>query len=365
MSAPFFRLSDGAVLDARTFLGKGGDIIINTNIAEILNGGQLLSTAEFGGRAGKITVNAAKQIMIVGSDSTFSARTTIIKGLGEFFSPSSGIFVRSQNDGIAGDIEINTLRLTLDNQARLNAESATGNGGNITLNISDLLLIRRGSQISTNAGTAQVGGNGGNITINAPKGFIVGVKSENSDITANAFTGSGGRVNITTQGIYGLQFRPQLTEFSDITASSTFGVSGVVSLNTLGIDPSRGLQQLPVSLIDPSNRIDQKCAAGSAFRRSSFTVTGRGGLPENPLDPLQSGEGMASWVEVDAANTDSSKPSSQNSLAPLPAYSSTPTHLIEADSLMVGKDGSVQLVASQSIAAPGGSWHLPTCSSLK
>ncbi|MEX0272735.1 hypothetical protein AB3R30_26915, partial [Leptolyngbyaceae cyanobacterium UHCC 1019] len=123
--------------------------------------------------------------------------------------------------------------------------------------------MRRESQISTSAGFAGAGGNGGNITINAPKGFIVGVKSENSDITANAFTGSGGRVNITAQGIYGLQFRPRLTEFSDITASSTFGVSGVVAINTLGVDPSRGLQQLPGGLVDPSNRIDQKCAAGS------------------------------------------------------------------------------------------------------
>nr|WP_199784686.1 hypothetical protein [Nostoc sp. 'Lobaria pulmonaria (5183) cyanobiont'] len=55
--------------------------------------------------------------------------------------------------------------------------------------------MRHGAQISTTAGTAEAGGNGGNINIDVPSGFIVAVPSENSDITANAFTGTSGRLN--------------------------------------------------------------------------------------------------------------------------------------------------------------------------
>ncbi|MEH2180153.1 hypothetical protein [Nostoc sp.] len=43
---------------------------------------------------------------------------------------------------------------------------------------SDLLLLRRGAQISTNTGTAEKGGDGGNININSK--FIVAVPKENS-----------------------------------------------------------------------------------------------------------------------------------------------------------------------------------------
>jgi hypothetical protein len=50
---------------------------------------------------------------------------------------------------------------------------------------------------------------------------------ENSDIIANTVKGRGGNIQITTQGLFGLKFRPQLTPENDITASSQFRVSGI------------------------------------------------------------------------------------------------------------------------------------------
>ncbi|MCC5650208.1 hypothetical protein LC609_10225 [Nostoc sp. XA013] len=73
------------------------------------------------------------------------------------------MFVDSQSPtGTAGDIIITSPRVTLDNQGLLNAQSASGNGGDINIQ-TDLLLLRRGAQFSTTAGTALTGGNGGNI----------------------------------------------------------------------------------------------------------------------------------------------------------------------------------------------------------
>ncbi|MHC5733201.1 MAG: hypothetical protein ACYTXY_56080, partial [Nostoc sp.] len=61
--------------------------------------------------------------------------------------------------------------------------------------------------------------------------FIVAIPEENSDISANAYTGTGGKVQINSQGIFGIQSRRKLTEKSDITASSALGISGVIKIN--------------------------------------------------------------------------------------------------------------------------------------
>jgi large exoprotein involved in heme utilization and adhesion len=203
-------------------VGNGGNITIDAGSLSLRDGARL-STETYGqGNAGTIKVNAADFVTISGNSSNLN----------------SALFVFSKSTtGTAGDIIVTSPRVTLDYGGRLNAESASGNGGNINLQ-TDLLLLRRGAQISTTAGTAQAGGNGGNINIDAPSGFIVAVLRENSDITANAFTGSGGRVQINAFGIFGMTVRsredlvrllgtndptkldPRLLPTSDITAIS-------------------------------------------------------------------------------------------------------------------------------------------------
>lgn len=198
-----FRLTDGAVIDSRTLTnGNSGNITINAAKVDILNGGQILAITEGKGRAGNITVNATQPVTLAGTDSTFANRLAVFRNRVAPLTPNSGIFVRSQAAGGAGEITITAPSLRLE-QGILSAESATVDGGNITLNPRDVLLLRNHSLISATAGTAQQNGNGGNITINAPQGFIVASPNENSDITANAFKGSGGKVTINAAGIFG------------------------------------------------------------------------------------------------------------------------------------------------------------------
>ncbi|MDZ8086321.1 MAG: filamentous hemagglutinin N-terminal domain-containing protein [Nostoc sp. DedQUE12b] len=283
-----FRVSDGALLDARTRNNvKGGDITVNANVFEALNGGQLTTTTSSNGRAGKITVNADDKLIISGSDSNYSDRITNFPDNVVNIGANSGLFVSSTGSGITGDIEINSPKITLDNQGKLNAESASGNGGNIKVN-SDLLLLRRGAQISTNAGTEKLGGNGGNININSR--FIVAVPEENSDISANAFTGSGGNIQINSQGIFGIESRPKLTEKSDITASSELGVSGVTNINTPDNSSiQNSFTGLSPNVIDTNALIANSCISrGSKRQENSFTITGSGALRYTPGDVLTS-----------------------------------------------------------------------------
>jgi len=375
------RILDGAVLSARTRSDfDGGDITVDVNTLEIRGGGQMLTTAFRGGDAGSITVNAIDSITISGSDPTFSNRLATFGGFTvDPVSSASGLFsntnpdsigqggnlritsgqlnvrdgaevnVSSQGLGNAGELRVEANSISLVNGGKLEASTASGLGGNIELQVQDLILMRLHSLISANA---ENNGNGGNVTINAP--FIVAVKSENSDIIANAFQGRGGNINITTQGIYGLEYRPQLTPNSDINASSRFGVNGTVQINTPGIDPSRGLANLPTEVVDASNQIAQTCAAGGGeVGKNEFIITGRRGMPSNPYEMLSNERPLEDIHPPSGfSSSRNSKPDAPRSVIPQSATSKQKPPIVEAQGWVINDKGQVVLTATASTATP-------------
>ncbi|TVR09218.1 MAG: hypothetical protein EA395_10415, partial [Phormidium sp. GEM2.Bin31] len=103
------------------------------------------------------------------------------------------------NDVTAGNVLVQAEFVQLDEGVRIFANTR-GQGGNVRLDGASLTILRRGSGIQTNA---QGDFPGGNIILNT----TLLVAGDNSDITANATNSSGGRVQITTQGIFGTEFR--------------------------------------------------------------------------------------------------------------------------------------------------------------
>ncbi|AUB43678.1 Large exoprotein involved in heme utilization or adhesion (plasmid) [Nostoc flagelliforme CCNUN1] len=325
-------------------VGNGGNIAIDSGSFSLRDGAQLSAETLGQGNAGTIKVNAAAQVNISGKSSNFN----------------SGLFVNSQSPtGTAGDIIVTSPRITLDNSGRLNAESASGNGGDINLQ-TDLLLLRRGAQISTTAGTAEAGGDGGNINIDVPSGFIVAVPNENSDIAANAFTGAGGRVNIKANGIYGIEFRESSTPLSDITASSEFGTQGTVELNTPGIDPNSGLVALPTVAVD--TQIAQGCYS-PGYAQNSFIITGRGGLPPNPREAFSSNIVRPEWATLGPSNDINS----QQTIKENPPIPTPPAPIVEATGWGTNTKGEIVLTANASTGTPHKNWQQSpvTCSSAK
>ncbi|MBW4624675.1 MAG: filamentous hemagglutinin N-terminal domain-containing protein [Brasilonema octagenarum HA4186-MV1] len=327
--------------------GNGGNIEITTSQLSVTNGAALEASTFAQGNAGTIKVNAAANV-------TISDKISNLK---------SGLYVNSQSPtGTAGDIIVTSPRVTLDNSGTLNAESATGNGGNINLQ-TDLLLLRRGAQISTTAGTAQQRGDGGNITINAPNGFIVSVPNENSDITANAFNGSGGVIKINALNIYNFTQRSlsdlenllgtedptkldtQQLPTNDITAISLTSpaLSGQVNIIT-SFDPNRGLVELPAYVFDPSNQIAQGCSAFDQPNASDFQVTGRGGLPPTPDKPLSSD---AVWEDTRLGATTPQRLDSKTT-ATKPKSESDTVEIIPATGWVFNGKGEVTLVSNGS-----------------
>ncbi|BBD57737.1 hemagglutination activity domain protein [Nostoc sp. HK-01] len=282
------QITDGALVSASSgSAGTGGNINIIADTVDLNNGGQILTSAANIGNAGNITIEAKNRVSIAGSDPTFAAR------LAEFGSDSinndgasSGLFarVRGRERASAGDITVNARSLLLNEQGTITTGTTAGEGGNINLNVRDIVLLRNGSSISANAGTANAGGNGGNININTI--FLIAVSGENSDISANAFNGRGGRVDITAQSIFGITPRFRDTRFSDITASSQLGVNGEVTITTPEVDPIQGLSELPATVVDSSTLLAADCSKDDENDNSQFIVTGRGGLPDNPYEVL-------------------------------------------------------------------------------
>jgi large exoprotein involved in heme utilization and adhesion len=296
----------------------------------------------------------------------------------------SGVFSRLQIDssqirsatganatGNAGNINIVADTIQLDTQSEINANSATGQGGNIGLEIGNLLLLRRRSSISTNAGTAQQSGDGGNITINAPSGFIVAVPNENSDITANAFNGTGGRININSLGIFNFTqpsredlvrqlgtdnpnlLNTEQLPTNDITAISLTNqnLSGQVTINTPDVDPSKGLLELPIVLTDTLNLIaGTACGAiastDSDTQKSSFTITGRGGLPPSPYEPLSTD---VIWLDTRTSATTTQQQRSEASAAKPPSKADA-VEIVPATGWVFDGKGNVTLISHASNA---------------
>ncbi|MEA5603515.1 S-layer family protein [Nostoc sp. UHCC 0252] len=329
-------------------VGDGGNINLQAESLRVFKGGQITSSSVGQGSAGSVTLNV-NDIDVQGLSETLSdgriLPSTITASAANSFTARSvnittdslsvrdgaEITVSNFGTGDAGNLNINARNIFLDNGANLRAEVNGGSRGNIRLQASDFLLLRRGSSIITNARGASTGGN---IEISAAS--VIAVPEENSDISANAVLGQGGNIQITTQGIFGLEFRDQLTADSDITASSQFGVSGTVQVNTIGVDPNSGLVELPANVTDSSQQIASGCSANEGSR---FVATGRGGIPQNPTQEVMSDRTWSDIRDISAYRKNSSV---------TPQITQSSEVLIQATSWHRNAQGKIELITDKS-----------------
>ncbi len=330
-----------------------GNLTLNTRRLE-MGDGAIVSTATVGaGDAGTLTVNA-NEIEVFGRSPITGLPTILVSSSGREDLPLTArgqggdlrissdrlvvrdgavLDVRSFGEGRAGLLQITADAILLDGGGSLNAATVTGLGGNIELR-SQTLQLRNGSSISTNAGSSD----GGNIRLDT----ATLVALENSDITANALEGRGGRVSITAEGIFGTEFRQMQTAESDITATSALGAefSGVVEINTPDVDSAGGLVELETDTTDPSEQIVRDCAG----QDNRFSLTGRGGLPEDPHQGLGTRLG---WFDDRDWRSLNGNPNQETSRTPREEISASETGLlVEATTWMMTANGQVSLVRS-------------------
>jgi len=363
--------------------GRGGDVTINTGRL-IVQGIAGIGASTLGAaQAGNITINASESVELVGIKEVLSS-AGIATASGERLlqdsfqlPPPTGaagnisiatprltvrdgatITVGSLGSGNAGNINVKANSIRLDTKGSIDGRTESGAGANINLEAGDIQL-RRGSRITTDAGTSD----GGNINIKSE--ILVSLPSENSDITANARSAQGGRVNVNVPNVFGftavsreqvrgtlgltdaqfgaLEVSPtSLVPTSDIAAisqSSGPALQGTVIFSSSGVNPAQGLVELPQNVVNPAALIAANpCIRGA---ESEFTVTGRGGLPPSPNDVLSKPEEPLPWVEpaVGGSQQVEGLPASQESRA---------TQIIPAQGWVMDDRGQVTLVVYNS-----------------
>ncbi|MEM9089700.1 MAG: S-layer family protein [Cyanobacteria bacterium P01_F01_bin.53] len=287
--------------------GTGGEIAVNADQLAVEDGAQIVTGTLGAGPAGNLRVSV-NQVQLSGGNNTarsgLFASALLGAGTGgsvtldtERLAVSNGATINASNfastvdgpppgQGAAGNINIRAGQIQLRDRAQLTTDTLRGDRGNISIQ-SDVITLADRSTISANASETATGGN-----INISTGFLITRPEANSDITANAVQGQGGRVQLSAQQVFGIEFRPELTSQSDITVSSTFGQSGEVFVELTDADATDDLGSLPETVLPE----DQPIAAGClADQGTAFVASGRGGLPDNLSQQMQPASGLPAF----------------------------------------------------------------------
>ena len=251
----------------------------------------------------------------------------------------------------SGNIIINANRLFLEN-AGISATSNSGSGGNINLNITEQIELVNGSEITARAGVvASVdpngditlqdsinSGNGGNISIKSP--IIIAFPDKTNQITGNASSGHGGNINIQTQAIIG-------NSLLDINASSQLGIDGIIEINNPNID---SLSSLVPNNTQPQDSSEQIVAGCSAEQGHRFVVRGKGGVSNDPTQSLNQQliwEDQRSWNDSPVKKQKNPLVTGNSQKKNTLTNRSNFNQLIPAQSWVINQDGTITLTAKK------------------
>jgi large exoprotein involved in heme utilization and adhesion len=170
-------------------------------------------------------------------------------------------------------VKINATEITLQDGGRISAESTQANGGNITLEVGNLLRLSNDSSITASVAGGE--GNGGNIAI----GSVFVVLDEGSSIIANAPKGRGGNILIR---IFGGGALFQSPDSRVRAASGNPELSGTVVIDAPDTDIIAGFVGLPANFLDAATVLTQLCAERSGTNVSSLVFRKYEVLPDSP-----------------------------------------------------------------------------------
>lgn len=294
-------LTDGGQISASTFgQGDSGSIDINVVNDTIIDGASLdgfssgvTSNVEFDAEGNAGGINIATDNLSLANDGQINASVFGIGDGGNItintsnlnISNNGTINIDSLGQGDGGNIAIQSESLLLNNNASISSTTTFGLGGNVDIQVANNLTLDNNSNITVGAFEEATGGN-----INIDAGFIIAfpssIPNDGNDIIAQAELGSGGSINISTNAILGMAIRPAVSGngTNDISAASEqtpFDESSQFAAVDLQNTP-------PVVMSEQTS--EQVCKANrqTTTTQSSFTIRGKGGIPNDPSLPLDS-----------------------------------------------------------------------------
>lgn len=298
ISAPSLTMDDGGLITSTTLgTGPGGEIAVAVEKLSLTRGAIIQSNTGSIAQGGNVTVTATD--------------SAVISGVGSDGSPG-GIFSSSFGDGRPGDITVEAGTFTLKEGALIQGGTIFNpQGGTVTVTARDSIVIAKGSGISTQASSQDVG----QVAISAPSlvvdnGFIststlgtgragdiladVGMLTlkRGGQITSNSellATGAGGNVTITANSISisgtspnGVPSAPFNTDphsgiFSTAAGTGAGGNIGIqagnVNLANGGIISAQSSGSAAALAGQPGNAGSVNIVVGDTLRMSGGTIT--------------------------------------------------------------------------------------------
>jgi hypothetical protein len=155
----------------------------------------------------------------------------------------------------------------------ITASSERSAGGNVDLNVGDMLFVDGGT-ISAAAQGVTASDSGGNVTIDPQ--FVV---LRGSEILASANAGNGGNISIRAETFV-------IDTTSNIDASSTVGLDGEVAIDSPNEITGEIIPLVPPA-VDVTPLVSQTCAPSLGSQLSSLTAEPVRS-PASPIDYLAS-----------------------------------------------------------------------------
>jgi large exoprotein involved in heme utilization and adhesion len=268
--------------------GSGGAVKVEAGTLELTGGGWIQAVTADTGKAGDVSVEARDTVTISGRDASGAPSSLLASSLSPVADAGAGgtvdvvapvvqvrdggrIATSSRGGNVAGDIMItaaDTLRL---DQGAISTQAKEADGGRVTIRVGNLIDLQDSAITTSVAGLT---GNGGNITID-PSFLIL----DNSRIVAQARGGNGGNIFIDAGTLI-------QSPGSVIDATSELGISGTINLTAPNVDVASSLVMLPETFLDASSQLREACAGQGGRPTSSLVAGGQGGLPPDPGRPL-------------------------------------------------------------------------------
>ena len=282
ISTPELKINDGLIQAYTNGAANAGEVLLMAERVYLEDGAQINIGTRGSGRGGKVSIKASGVISISGKSKD---------------GHPSGVFSSAEKRGQGGDIELRAKDVQLDNGGHVSSSSdGSGNAGGIIIDAGNV-SIKGNSFLKTEAKAAD----GGNININTyatvylvdstlsasvgggPQtvGGNIDIAAEHialnrSSIIANAYEGKGGNIQIVADTFL-------RDPSSRVSASSELGIEGTVEINAPDVNITGIQVPLPKAVFSAADLLQDPCIARlKAGEASSFTISGRDGLPIQP-----------------------------------------------------------------------------------
>jgi filamentous hemagglutinin family protein len=258
---------------AKGSTGNGGDININSNSFELLDGASLTIGNTGQGKAGNININAKEQVIITGNNQQLTNKILS--------------FIGNEAIGNGGNINIKSNFMKVSDSAIGTSTSTGRESGNIDIYLSNNFIVTS-SAISSAVFDSEVVGNAGNIKIQANN-----ISLNKNSILLSSSDGKGNAGNIFLEAKNSINIANKSYIDSSVQQKNNIADGGEININ------ARALSMTGESVIR-TTVIDNIGKSGNINIRVSGDIL----VSENSLiNSSNFGEGNAGAISIYADGT--------------------------------------------------------------